>query len=298
MKLVAVIFLLSSVSAALWPILARQMALECNRKILKSNGNVPDLQESFKPCLPMSSPEFEYHDIPPLHYLLPVSYCDSIKDAKESLKRRLNAEKVRDVISSLENPPQNFDWRNYERMLVTTDHSKILEAYKNGVIDFSYVPRKERFDKVLLDMNSAEGNAIIQKYFESGAFEEMRQMGLVKYSDIIESAILRNNYFVANLAFDYMIEAMKKEIDSDDFREYKWRIYEDYFVKVGLQHIEQLPIGKIVASWYHELSENEKEMLQFYGKYNRVFVNTPLKHWKIESRMFVTRMLNLRIVMK
>ena len=45
----------------------------------------------------------------------------------------------------------------------------------------------------------------------------MRQMGLVKYADIIESAMLRNNYFVANLALDYMIAAIKKEIDSDDF---------------------------------------------------------------------------------
>ena len=293
MKLIAVIILLSSVSTAFWPILARQMALECNRKILKSNGNVPELQESFKPCV--SSSSLEYHDIPPLHYLLPVSYCDSIKDAKESFKRRLNTEKVRDVI---ERPSQNFNWRSYERMLVTRDHSKILEAYKNGAIDFSYVPRKERFDKVLLDMNSAEGNAIIQKYFEAGTFEEMRQMGLVKYADIIESAMLRNNYFVANLALDYMIAAIKKEIDSDDFEKCKWRINEDYFLKYGLQHVEQLPIGKIVASWYHELSENEKEMLQFYGKYNRVFVETPLKHWKIESSMFVTRMQNLQIVMK
>ena len=296
MKLIVVFILLSSVSAAFWPILARQMALECNRKILKGYGNVPELQESFKPYV--SSSSLEYHDISPLHYLLPVSYCDSIKNAKESFKRRLNAEKVRYFISTLETPPQNFDWRNYERMLVTRDHSKILEAYKKGSIDFSYVPRKERFDKVLLDMNSTEGNAIIQKYFEFGAFEEMRQMGLVKYTDIIESAILRNNYFVAHLALDYMIAAMKKEIDSEDFEKYKWRINEDYFVNYGLQHVEQLPIGKIVASWYRELSENEKEMLQFYGKYNRVFVETPLKHWKIESSMFVTRMQNLQIVMK
>ena len=175
---------------------------------------------------------------------------------------------------------QHFNHKNYEKLLSKEDYSGISEAYKNDAIDFSYVPRKPRFYRVLLDMNSKEGNEMIKKYFESGVMEEMRTLGLLKYQNIIESAVKRENYLIANLALDYMIAAMLKEVDTEGFKESDRLMSHGTFMRYGFLHLRSFPEKtKTFGFWSFNLTENERQMFKFYDKYNRIFVDHQLTHW-------------------
>ena len=289
MNLINVLLWASGTSAAVLPIIARQMAVEANRKAKQIN----DGDINFESQLLFNVPKLPDFRIPALRIPLPIAFCDSGKGdsanakkaSKHLLKQRLKAQTSR-ILSLLDDNEYQSSYNGhlvrqlYEAMLDQEDHSGLTEAFKNDEINFSYIPRQNHFYRVFLDFeSSAEGNKIIQKYFESGTFEKMRQLGLIKYIDIIEYAMIKNNYFVANLALDHMIAAMHKEIDNEKFDESEWRINPQIFKDYGYKHLEKIPAYKIYPFWFWDLNEKEKSMFIFYGKYNRIFANDQLRHW-------------------
>ena len=263
---------ITSASAAVLPILTRQMAVEFNRK--NWPANFPSFQ---LPCLPADA-----IDLSSLKRVLPVSYCDAPVPVKKSLKERLIAETDPLSSSTLQRKSVNsrFDAKKYEKLLENEDGYGVVEALKNGEIDFSYKPKKKRFYRLFFDINSPEGNSIIEKYFESGLFEEM---GPLTYRDMLELAVCRRNYRVANLVLDHMILAMLKNVDSVDFKEQVYRISPSVFNIIGYSHLEAIPLSKLLGFGVFQLDEEEKEMFKFYAKYNRVFADAPLRHWKLGS---------------
>ena len=289
MNLINVLLWASGASAAVLPIIARQMAVEANRKAKQLNEG----EINFEKRSLFNVPKLSDVRIPELRIPLTISFCDSGKDdntgakkgSKNLLKQRLKAQNSR-ILSLLDEHKHQSNYNAYfirqlyEKMLDDEDHPGLTEAFKNDEINFSYIPRQSHFYCVFLNFESTtEGNKIIQKYFESGTFEEMRQLGLIKYIDIIEYAVIKNNYFVANLALEYMIAAMHKEIDNEKFDESEWRINPQIFKDYGFKHLEQFPAYKIYPFWFWDLTEKEKSMFIFYGKYNRIFANDQLRHW-------------------
>ena len=262
---------ITSASSAVLPILTRQMAVEFNRKNW-ANPSSPQL-----PCLSTDT-----IDLSPLRRVLPVSYCDAPVPVKKSLKERLIAETSHLHTSAVRRKSVNsrFDAKKYEKLLENKDFNGIVEAFKNGEIDFNYMSKKKLFYRLFFDINSPEGNSIIEKYFESGLFEEL---GPLTYRDMLEMAVCRSNYQLANLALDHLILAMLKEVDSVNFKEHVYRISPSVFNVIGYSHLEAIPLRKVLGFGVFQLDEEEKEMFKFYAKYNRVFADAPLRHWKLGS---------------
>ena len=254
------------------PILTRQMAVEFNRK--NWPANLPSYQ---LPCFPADA-----IDLSQLRLVLPISYCDAPVPVKKSLKEILIAETGPLSTSSLQSKSVNsrFDAKKYEKLLENEDGNGVIEAFKNGEIDFSYMPKKKRFYRLFFDINSHEGNVIIEKYFESGLFEEL---GPLTYRDMLELAVCRRNYRMANLVLDQMILSMLKNVDSVYFKEQVYRMSPSVLNVIGYSHLDAIPLSKVLGFGMFQLDEEEKEMFKFYAKYNRVFVDAPLRHWKLGS---------------
>ena len=275
MRLIKAFAWISGASAAILPIVMRQMSVEMNKLMRKNNRNIPEFQ------MPLILPEMPDMQMPTVKIPFPVAYCDGLKEdsANNLLKKRLMAEKNKQILKlSNEETNKRFNHKNYEKLLSKADYSAISEAYKNDEIDFSYMPRKPKFYLVLLDMESEEGNEMIKKYFESGVMEEMRTLGLLKYQNIIESAVNRENYLIANLALDYMIAAMLKEVDTEGFKESDWLMSHGTFT-CGFRHMRSLEKTKCFGFWYFNLSENERQMFKFFDKHDRIFVDHQFTNW-------------------
>ena len=265
---------ITSVSAAILPILTRQMAVEFNRK--NWPANLPSHQ---LPCLPGTPDTI---DLSPLRRVLPVSYCDAPVSIKKSFKERLIAETgpLSTSVGQRKSAKSRFDAKKYEKLLEDEDCNGIVEAFKNGDIDFSYMPKKKRFYRLFFDINIPESSSIIEKYFESGLFEDL---GPLTYRYMLELAVCRRNYHLANLALDHMILAMLKNVDSVDFKEHVYRMSPSVFNVIGYSHLEAIPLSKMLGFGVFQLDKEEKEMFKFYAKYNRVFADAQLIHWKLGS---------------
>ena len=89
---------------------------------------------------------------------------------------------------------------NYKNLLSNRDYFGIAQAYERNQIDYTYIPKVEKFYLVLLDMIGPEGHQILQKYFEHRTFDKMYDMGVVDYNDLLIEAYNRKNYYIADLA--------------------------------------------------------------------------------------------------
>ena len=168
----------------------------------------------------------------------------------------------------------------YESMLDHEDHSDLIEALKmtksisNGFQDKAI--STAGFFWILNP--STEGNKIIQKYFESGTFEKCVKLGLIKYIDIIEYAMIKNNYFVANLALEYMIAAMHKEIDNEKL----WRIRMAHqpanLQRLRFQAFRTIPCLQSLSFWFWDLTEKKSQCLYFMAS---TTVSSPMINWDI-----------------
>ena len=174
-------------------------------------------------------------------------------------------------------PNPNFNPANYELLLertfryTTTDThaTAIMEAYRKGEIDFNYMPRYQYFYRGLLTNKSLGCNEVLLKYFKVGTIEKMRKSGLIKYSNILKSAVIFNRYAAANKMLDFIVEAMLNEIDSEDFDESEWKldpeIYEIFVARINCL---------IKRNDKFEYA-NHKEDIEFFYKYNRIFGIVP-----------------------
>ena len=173
-------------------------------------------------------------------------------------------------------PNPNFNPENYEILLeqtfrYTTDTyaTAIMEAYGKGKIDFNYIPRYQYFYRGLLTYKSLGCNEVLLKYFKVGTIEKMRKSGLIKYADILKTAVIFDRYAAATKMLDYIVEAMLNEIDSEDFDETEWKLDPRiYDIFVASTHCLIKRNNKV------EL-QNHKEDIEFFYKYNRIFGIVP-----------------------
>ena len=143
---------------------------------------------------------------------LPIAYCDSLPEYPDDFKDSITG-RIKALEKFLE-----FDKMKFEKTIAIKDYDGISEAFKNGDIDFSYVPKNKRFARVILHWTFAESTEIMKKYFESGVIEKLAENGLMTYQDLIEIAVSERNFVIANMAIDRLIEKYEPEINSPNYK--------------------------------------------------------------------------------
>ena len=195
----------SSASAALIPTLSRSLPVAFKRKMNQGSVDYSEFQ------MPVTLPQMPVIPNPSL-----FAYCEGLPEnpGVNSLYTLVVHQIWKDLF-----PGNNLlGWKEYEKMLVTKDCARISEAFKSGLIDFGYAPRARDFYRVFLEKECAEGNEIIKRYFDSGVIEEMVEIGLMSYQNIVDAALKKKNYHVANMALDVLIAKHRPEINSPNFK--------------------------------------------------------------------------------
>ena len=263
MKIINLIYCLSSVSAAFISLIPRSIAVEINRKRVKLSEL--DITSSL-PWIPSVPNPF------------PVSYCE--KDPKKLTTVPL-VSKPRDL-----GKYEGFKPNIYEEMLSSHDFDAVSDAYKNDAIDFNYFPNTKYFFLVFLDDNCIKGNEIMKKYFESGVIDKMVEFGSFSYQDVIEFAVYKNNFYVANLALDRLIAKHRPEINSPDYKS------KSSLIKSARQMIfigahsndKKLPEGSLIAQNFDcmLLSPSDMEKFNFFRKYYLIYENSLMEPWLVD----------------
>ena len=208
MILVKLFLSLSCVSAAFVSTVSRSLVAEFSRKM--NNQNAEELP-NFR--MPVNLPQLP--KMPSFPNLLSIAHCDDLPEnagsntfSNAAILSTLNALGYNQVLS----------WKEYEMMLYSKNYAGISEAYKRGAIDLSYIPRTKDFYEVLCNRECVEGNTIMKQYFDSGIFDDMVEVGLITYEEMMDSAILLRNYFVANMVLDRIIAKHRPEILSPNYK--------------------------------------------------------------------------------
>ena len=100
----------------------------------------------------------------------------------------------------------------------------------------------------------------------------------------------KNNYILANLILDHIVAVMLNDIDSDDFNESDWQIDEwglHYLYGMG----EWIPSKSVLTYGLIPLTAKKEEFVKFFVRYNAIFVDAPLRRWKLgtSSCPFINR---------
>ena len=93
-------------------------------------------------------------------------------------------------------------------------------------------------------------------------------------------AIDGTHYVLANLIFDHIVAAMLKDIDSDDFDEGDWQIGE-YNLKYTYNMGEWIPSKSVLTYGLIPLTAEQEGFVKFFFRYNSIFVDVPLRRWKL-----------------
>ena len=198
--------------------------------------------------------------------------------AKNALKERLLDEYSRIPGPLVVEEPQmfpnpNFNPKNYEELLeaaicpTSIAPIAIMEAHRNGNIDFNYIIKYKYFHRGLLEHELHGSIEVLMKYFQVGTIENMRKSGLISYAKILDTAVILERFVAANMILDYMIEAMLKEIDSEDFDESDWKLYPETYVTLTAS-------TKRIIKRRND-SDVDREETKFLHKYNRIFGIVP-----------------------
>ena len=212
--------------------------------------------------------------------------------AKNAMKERLMIEASRISTPSTSNEPQSSGNRRFDPIKMDElfdngsayeiANGEIAEAFKNGEIDYNYIPKSSFFIMSMLEIGyHANTNEYLKKYYEAGTLEKMLDSGTITFEQMMFHAIGYPNFYLANLVLDLMIPRMLKEIDSDDFNVSKWRMGSSAFRKGALVWMNRIPEIKALGLGLIPLDEQETEMLKFYTRWNHIFADTPLRHWKL-----------------
>ena len=299
MKIVQLFFSLSCASAAVLPVCRRYSAVKFNQ-LMNQNGCDNLHEQNLHLSPPLMPAKFEFPDLAPLGRVLPISFCEAPNSdpsekrpmdpaAKKALKERLLAHnKLYPVPEPLGDydPTKNprFNPKGYERLLKQVEYCHdAAEAVIDGAVDLAYIPSDPKllFNFSKYTYRSAR-EIVYMKYFEAGTFEKMRQAGLATPRDFIE--VLKNliaankNYFLANLAFDHIVVAMLNDIDSDDFNVADWELNREFLNYRSLDY--DPPISSIITFGWIPLSEEYRQYVKFYSRYNAIFADSPVSKWR------------------
>ena len=199
MNLFKLLLFFSGVSASLFPSLSRSFVSKSNRAISQPHVNGLLRRSRFS-----SIPDKTFND------LINSGALDS--NDQSILKSHLSEMNTNIQSCPLIIPDDNIDC-NYERLLEIGDIASILKAYKSHLMNFDSIPKNKDFYLIFLD--TPEGNEIIQTYFKHRTFEKMRQMGILTYEEIYKAAVLRSNYFVANIAIKHLVAEVEYKAYTD-----------------------------------------------------------------------------------
>lgn len=204
---------LSCASAAFVSTGSRSLVAEFSRK-----RNSQNVEERLNLRMPVNlSKMTSMPSMPSIPNPLPFAFCDSLPENPDP-NNFFNVV-IRPIMETftLENS-SGFDKMKFEKMIATKDYDGISEAFKNGAIDFSYVPKTKSFARVILHWTFAERTEIMKKYFESGVIEKMVKNGSITYQDLIGIAVSEGNFVIANMAIDRLIEKYEPEINSPNYK--------------------------------------------------------------------------------
>ena len=197
--------------------------------------------------------------------------------AKNAMKERLMIEASRismPLVSSETQASENkrFNSKKFEKWLNYEDYEKVSKAFKNGEIDFNYIPKSSRFIyTILIIEDRAESHEILKKYYEAGTLRKVLDAEFQTFEQLMVYAIGIPDFVFANMLLDLMIPAMLKEIDSDDFKVSKWRMYSLTFKYTSLKYL-----NAICSNF-----EEEMELIKFFSRWNHIFADNPIRHWKL-----------------
>ena len=273
MNFIKLFIALSCVSAAFIPKLSRSLAVEFNRKSGLNGEGHSDFSASFSlPRLPSIPNPF------------PVAHCDSLP--KSPVTYGPDNTKLE---------PMNvgcFYLKKYEQILGNKDDFEIIKLLDKGAIDYNYMPKTENFYRFLTSRRCYRCNVIMKGYFDSGVIDDMVEMGWLKYQDIVECALENDNYFVANLALDRLIEKHRPELKSPNFKTESPSIFTGKHNQQNL--IKALPEDAKNESKrknfyfncnYHSYYFPQfAEMFKFAKNYYLIFYNHPMEPWMADLR--------------
>ena len=158
--------------------------------------------------------------------------------------------------------PRETNMFNYESLLEIGDINSILKAYKSHLINFDYIPKNKNFYLIFLD--TPEGNEIIQMYFKHRTFEKMRQMGTLTYEEIYKAAVLRSNYFVANIVIKHLVAEVEYKAYTDYLSDSKWMFSKEMLRGSPFGIFEMFPSWNVFLKTINELSEDDKQKIMFF----------------------------------
>ena len=273
MNFIKLFLYLSFVSATFVFKLSRSLAVKFNRRSGLDGEGHSDFGASFS--LPR---------MPSIQNPFPVAHCDS-------LPKNLVIYEPENI--KLEPMTAGWvDWKKYEKLLENKDVNQISYLYKNCAIDYNYMPKTENFYRILTGRGCRNCKNIMKGYFDSGVIDDMVEMGWLKYQDIVESALENDNYFVANLALDRLIEKHRPELKSPNYKTERPSILTGKYNQQNL--IKALPEDPKNESkrknFYFNCNHRNHyfphfaEMFKFAKNFYLIFYNHPVEPWMADLR--------------
>lgn len=207
-------------------------------------------------------------------YTNPLESVSAIEGSKNDISNAVITKN--NFESSIKKSDSRKVWSNeeYEAALINLDRHAIWNAYQAGKLNFEYIPSVENFYNNLLDMGP-EFDIIIMRYLYCGAFNRMRLLGLIDYKNIIESAVMRENYLIAGIVLKIQVHLIKEATAESEI----YSMIPDIriILKYGMEHLELLDITQLDTIPLYQYY-----MLQFFRKWNSQFKECPIVHWKLQ----------------
>ena len=259
---------LSVVSAAFVPKLSRSLAVEFNHLKGQEHVNNSDFQAQF------SLPQ-----MPSIPNPFPIAYCDS-----------------------LPRKPVIYEPDSIEKLLERKEFNALLDLHVKGAIDFNYMPKTKDIYRILTDRNCINYEKIMKGYFDSGLIDDMVELGSLTYQDIVNCALENDNYIVANLALDRLIEKHRPELKSPNYKtERPFELNDEYnqpnlitfnLIDKNYQHdfitaLPEDPNSELKRrEFYFDCNHRiyRSDMFKFAKNYYLIFYNHPMEPWMADLR--------------
>ena len=268
MNFIKLFISLSFVSAAFVPKLTRSLTVELNRLKGHERGDHSNFQA-----------QFSLSQMPSIHNPFPIAYCDS-----------------------LPKNPVIYEPDNIDKLLEKKEFNALSDLHVKSAIDFNHMPKTKDFYRILTDRNCINCEKFMKGYFGSGVIDDMVEMGWLKYQDIVDCALENDNYFVANLALDRLIEKHRPELKSPNYKterpfdlngEYTQHnlitfnltdknYQHDFITAFPEDPNSELKRKEFYFDCNHRIYRSER--FKFAKNYYLIFYNHPMEPWMAELR--------------
>ena len=268
MNFIKLFISLSCVSAAFVPKLSRSLAVKFNRLKGQERGDHSEFHAQF------SLPQ-----MPSIPNPLPIAFCDS-----------------------LPKNPVIYEPDSIEILLEKKEFNALFDLQVKCAIDFNDIPKTKDFYRILTDRNCINCEKIMKGYFDSGLIDDMVKLGSISYQDIVDCALENDNFFVANLALDRLIEKHRPELKSPHYKaerpfdlgsEYNLhnlitfnlidKNYQyDFITALPEDPNSELKRKDFYFNCNHRIYRSE--MFKFAKNYYLIFYNHPMEPWMADLR--------------